>query len=155
MATITGIDRRRTDIREITQYSPVWVSSGVLNFADIVSKAAVVQSFPVAGGDYVVHAVAVEVLTALTSTGTAAINAGVGTIADDVTPTTVTYSALDDYVADATVTEATLGMQMGKDLAGGNLIKGAASTTPCIFVKGDAGANGGTFKFHWLISRLP
>lgn len=169
MATITGLDYRRTDQRTNLMETPFWITSGLINGAAAEDLGAILFSFPKAGEINFIHMVVFEVVVAFT-TGTT-IDVGLGTIADDDTPATVTIVDLDEYIKNSDITVGTPGVygsltattsdwltaMIAGSFAAPFVLTGAASTVPVIYA---SLANSGTIaagsgRVHVLLSKVP
>ena len=170
------LDLRRTDQRTNIRINPLWVTSAAFGFEAGEGDEAVLFSFPVAGEDYFIHNVMIEIST-LFAGGTPSMTIGEGTLATDVITTggSVDSGDADEYFASTDVTEATAACYMptstltegtpntqtGTDFAmartiyGGKVIQGAATACPCIYaVVADTTLTAGVARLHVLMSKL-
>ena len=170
MSTITAIDYRRPDLRTNVLENPYWITSNPVICNDAKTLGAILFSFPQAGRVIIVQSILVQIITAPTSTVT--IDIGAGSIATDgvTTAGTLTYSAVNGYIATADQV-ITAGAVYGPSTAGSawltahlaqqgvtsnaRFIMGAASTVPVIaaFVGGTVTA--GSFRVHALVTVPP
>jgi hypothetical protein len=173
MSTIDLKDFRRTDLRTNALDTPYWISSQLINGAvssGLADHGLLLFSFPKAAEKTIIWDIVVQIATSFT-TGTT-LNMGYGTIATDAPAEDdhITYSNTDDYMrmtSDFTaVTAAWYYPQAGNawlavrasgvHTAGLNLIVGAASTVPCIFLSPAAATIvAGKIQVHMLVSVIP
>lgn len=171
MATFTGsTDYRRTDLRTTVLENPFWITSAVFDVAVITTgKAGLLFSFPAANRIYLIMAVVAQTTQALI--GVPTVNIGLGTIANDATPATITYTNADDLIKTGDQS-ATAGDFWGPAGSGSvwltanlaqltptslnaRIIKGAASSTPCVYAAIGGTATSGKGRLHLLITILP
>lgn len=173
MSTIALVDYRRSDLRTNVLENPYWITSGVVTGTANEDKGALCFSFPVAGRNTLVLALAFEVITAVTGS-TPLIHVAYGTIATDaaVTGDNITYTNIDDYMLheDITLTAGAISYPTTANtstwltaiaawnfLAGSSLIVGAATAVPCVWIScTDTGTIlTGTYRIHMLVSHVP
>lgn len=170
MATAVIQDYRRTDLRTNVLENPFWISSGVVDgsLVAIDDLACVLFSFPVAGQLVFVEQVMIDIITGFTSGTT--IDIGLYTLATDAVTTggEATLVDADEFLANASITEATPGTYgpaacdwLTAKIAAVNaspyVLTGAASTVPAVVL---TAANAGTIiigkaRVHMLISIKP
>lgn len=171
MATVTCIDYRRTDERINVLPNPYWITSDLMVGDDCEDLAALLFSFPNAGEQIYIHAVAFQVVAAFTAGTT--IDIGQGTIATNAITTggLVTTVDVDDYIKNADVTVGTPGWyvsitgntsdwltaKVAQQYVNPVVLTGAAATVPVVAVyMANAGAiAAGTGRVYMLISRIP
>ncbi len=175
MATIEMLDLRRTDQRTNVRINPFWMTSASFGITAEALGAALF-SFPVANENYIISNMMLEITT-LWAGGTPSMTIGLGTLATDAITTggDITVVDADEYFASTDITEATAGYyfptstltdgtpntQTGTDFAiartiyGGQIIEGAATTVPCIYVAvADTTLTGGAARLHVELSKI-
>lgn len=173
MSTIALKDFRRTDLRTNVLETPYWITSQLINGAvssGLADKGLVLFSFPVAAQKIIIWDIVVNISTAFTTNTT--LNMGYGTIATDaaVDGDNITYSSTSGYMrmtSDFTaVTAAYYYPQAGNawlavratgvNTAGNNLIVGAATAVPVIWIApAIATIIAGKIQVHMLVSIIP
>ena len=167
------LDLRRSDQRSNIRANPFWITSAEIN-KDADDTEAVLMSFPLYGGDFIIQNMMLDVITDYTA-GTVAIEIGYGTIATDLITTggTITETDDDEYWASfdptagrhfplSTLTDGTPNTQTGTDFAiartkyGGSIIVGADADVPCIYCKlvSDDVLTAGAARLHVLVSQI-
>lgn len=171
MATSTAVlDYRRPDLRTNVLQNPYWISSALVGF-NISSKYAVVFQWPTAGTKTLVYAVCLQIVTAYVTATSAWVGFGTTDVPDIVpASTTLTYDAsTGDYILTADITTGTAGFygpttantstwltaRLTDTWASPNLITGAATTTPCVFVSMGGTLTAGACRVHMLIADVP
>lgn len=172
MATVTGIDYRRTDQRTNVLENPYWLTSAEVVAVDAVAKAAILFSFPVASRRTVFLQVLLQVTEAFAG-GTPAGTLGVGTIAtnDKTTGDDVTTVDNDEFITSADVTWSTPGYYEVTTATGSDYedavktglypapayITGAASTVPCVclYLTNVGTYTAGKCRVHMLVTDVP
>jgi hypothetical protein len=167
----TSTDLRRTDQRTNILENPFWLTSGLCDLAVVgAGKAAVLFSFPQVGRIIIVQQVIAQTIVALAGTSPT-VNFGLGTIASDILPATITYTNTDDFIktADQSATAGDVwgpasggSVWLTAALAGlfptaGNarFIKGAAATVPVVFAAVGGTLPTGKVRLHMLVTILP
>lgn len=179
MATGTGLDLRRSDLRSNVLENPYWITSGSLApAADDLD--AIFFSFPVTGIGYapgygnniiVVHDFLFEVVTGFAG-GTLALTIGLGSIATDNVVTTVTDITVNNFILSADITIATPGFYgpttgntsawltakaAGMTFGTATHITPADATVICVtgYLTSDAAITAGAGRVHMMISEVP
>jgi hypothetical protein len=162
------LDLRRTDQRTNIRLNPLWVVSSVIT-KDADDAEAILFSFPLAGGDYVIHNIMLDCTAAFATTGTADLLVGYGTIATDAITTGGAITETDDNEYFVTHEPATgysfplvAEAQTGSDFAvdrskyHAQTIVGADADVPCIYASltADAAITAGAARIHVLMSKI-
>jgi hypothetical protein len=169
MATKTILDLRRNDQRGPTPANPFWITSAEIDVA-ADDLGALLFSFAKAGQTVLIHQALMDVTEAFVG-GTVACTVGSGTLATDAITTggDVTIVDADDYL-DATdlstmaaisilaATASDLGVAIVANTlpAVAQVITGAATTVPCVYVTltSDAAITAGKCRVKMLVSIL-
>lgn len=162
MATISGVDFRRMDQRSTVQPVPFWLTSKLFDHT-ATAKGAVLFSFPLAVGFlFAIHAAILHVKEAFAG-GTPSIDIGLGTIATDDAPETVTIVDADELIPSADITEGTLGKYpalTGDSVtlwAAGQmqLVTCADTAVPVVYATLSSGLTAGAGVLQLLVSKVP
>lgn len=172
MATVTGIDYRRTDQRTNVLENPYWLTSGEVVAVDAVAKAAILFSFPVASRRTVFLQVLLQVTEAFAG-GTPAGTLGIGTLATDAITTggDVTTVDVDEFITNTDITWATPAYYEVTATNGSDYedavktglyptpahIIGAATTVPCVclYLTNVGTYTAGKCRVHMLVTDVP
>ncbi len=147
-------DRRRTDPRDQIQGRPFWVTSAIIDVADVAAGTTVLYSFENTSSRYFIDACVMDIIVDLNA-GT--VNVGHGSIParDSAESATLTTTTADSLWASATGDETSGTIKIADDITAATLLlKGALTTTP-IIVATIATAVTGKFKVHFRVTELP
>jgi len=150
-------DRRRTDARDNLQGQTFWLTSALIDVADVAAGTTVLFSFPDAN-TYIIEKCALDVILRLDA---GSVNIGYGTLPLDTTAEsgTLTTTAADTLWATALADETggeifdIYSLSTAGTLDPLTLV-GAASTVPVIIAT-IATAVTGKFRVHLQVSKIP
>ena len=166
----TMLDLRRTDQRTNVRINPVWVTSAEITFAANGTEA-VLFSFPLAGGNFLIHNMFFDVTTAFTG-GSPVITIGSGHIPleSSTTGDTVTITDADEYMDATDITEGvaaryyplvggsdwsqTCALSVGDGGCDLSFIEGADSSVIVIYADVSGGPTAGAARLHVLMSKI-